>query len=165
METECVSLMFNTTSITNDSLLLGEFPYWRVTLSLSLLGSYLLSGYVIIIHLLLLVVLLRIKKEHSKPLNLIHISLLVSTILEDVLRIVLDTLYLPSLQRHCVCSHVVGTIVGLKITFFAVYRPFTFACLGVLQHLVILGKRKFVNVKIACGMITCLYCVVLLSRH
>ena len=100
-------------------------------------------------------VLLRIKKEHSRPLNLIHTSLLVSTILEDVLRIVLGTLYLPSLQRHCVCSHVVGAIVGLKITFFAVYRPFTFACLGLLQHLVILGRRRFVNVKIACGMITC----------
>ena len=154
MENDYFSL--NTTLNTSNSLL-EEFPFWRECLSTSLLGSFLLSSYIIILHLFLLIVLFKIKKEHFKPLNLMHISLLVSTIVEDVLRIVFDVLYLPSLYRFCFCSLFTGTIYGLQMIFFAIHRPFTFACLGVLQLLVIIGKKKFVNAKIACGMIA--FCI------
>ena len=37
--------------------------------------------------------------------------------------------------------------------FFIVYRQFMFACLGVLQLLVVLGKKKFLKVIVACGVI------------
>ena len=90
-------------------------------------------------------------------MNLIHASLLVSTILENVLRFVLDLLYLPSLFRTCFCSPVLGTTYGLQVTIFTVFRQFTFACLGLLQFLVILGKKKLVSAKTAGGMIA--FCV------
>ena len=149
---EDFEIVLNDTSSMNDSLL-GEFPYWRESLSVSLLGSFSLSSYLITVHLLLLIVLLKLKKEQFRPLNLIHASLLVSTILEDVLRFVLDVLYLPSYYRNCFCPLVLSVIYSLLISVFAVYRQFTFACLGLLQFLVILGKKKLTNTKVACGMI------------
>ena len=53
--------------------------------------------------------------------------------------------------------------------FFFVYRPLAFACLSVLQFLVIIGKRKFVNLRVACGMVAlCIgvsfVCVALIVR-
>ena len=134
-----------------DNFSLGEFPYWRSTLSISLVTSTLMSSWIVAVHVLLMVVLLKKGKEHFKPFNLVHVSLLVSNILEEVIRCILDFIYLPSIQRHCICSVLVGTIYALELTFFSVYRPYMFAGLGVLQFLLIVGKKKFVNTKTAIG--------------
>ena len=136
-----------------DNSSLGEFPYWRITLPITLVSSTLMSCCVIFLHVLLIVVFLKTKKEHFKPLNLVHISLLVSVILEEIFRVILDVLYLPSIHRHCVCPVLVGTIYALEVTFFTAQRPFTFASLGVLQFLLVVRKKKLVNVKSACGSI------------
>ena len=104
------------------------------------------------LYLPLLVVLLRMKKNF-RPLNLIHVSLLVASILEDILRIFIFSLYLPSVFRYCVCSDILGAILSVVTVFFLVYRPFAFLCRAVLQFFVVLGKRKLVDIKVASGMI------------
>lgn len=136
----------------NDSLP-GEFPYWQPTLAITLFGYITVpSGIILILYLPLLVILLR-SKESLKPLNVIHVSLLVSTVVEDVLQMCLYSIYLPSIFKHCVCSKVVGTIFALVTLIFPVYRSSAFASLAVLQLLVIIGKKRFINLKVACGMI------------
>ena len=42
----------------------------------------------------------------------------------------------------------------MATTIILVYRPVTFACLAVLQFLMVLGKKKYVNLKTTCGVIT-----------
>ena len=146
------SLLLNN-SILNDSLL-GEFPYWRPVLAITLLTGTVSTVGIILIHLLVLVMLLKVKKEHFKSLNVIHMSLLISSIVEDVSRIFLNSIYTPSIVRHCVCSRIISTIIFIGIEFFIVYRPVTYACLGILQFFVILGKKRFVNLKTVSGVIT-----------
>ena len=141
----------NSSAYMNSSLLL-EFPYWQTAVALHLLSNNLTICGIVIFHILVLVALLRTKKI-STPLNLIHASLLMASILEDVSRIFLDAFYLPPIFQHCICSVVFGTITGTVFTFFTVYRPISFACLGVLQLLVVVGKKRFINLKVACGMI------------
>ena len=147
---EGTSVLLNT-SVNNDSL--GEFPYWKTTLAISLFGGTSSVCVLIILHLLVLVALVKTKKDRLRPLNLIHASLLVSSILEDILRIVLNIIYSPSIFRNCICSAVVGTIIISETEFFSVYRPVAFASLGVLQFLVVSGKKKLVNLKVAFGVI------------
>ena len=132
---------------------LVEFPYWQPILAVILSTSTISLCGIILFHILVLVALLRTKKKSFKPLDVIHLSLLVSSVLEDVLRIVLDILYSPPVFRYCVCPSVLGTIIGVVTTFFTVYRPVAFATLAVFQFFVISGKKKIINVKAACGMI------------
>ena len=61
--------------------------------------------------------------------------------------------YLPSVHRYCICSDVIGTTFAGLLVFFTIYRPVMFACLGALQLFVILGKKQFLKIKVACGMI------------
>ena len=98
-------------------------------------------------------VLLRImKKEQLKALNLIHVSLLTASIL-DILCTCLYSIYLPSALRYCVCSGLISAMLTTEYRFFFAYQPLAFAGLSVLQFLVVIGKKKFVNLKVAGGMI------------
>lgn len=74
-------------------------------------------------------------------------------ILDDILRACLLAFYLLSIFRRCICSDLVGTVFFAVLIFFLVYRPLSFASLSVLQFAVVLGKKKLVNLKVACGMI------------
>ena len=137
----------------NDSLP-GVFPYWQPTLAISLFGSITLPSVVILLlYLPLLVVLLKLK-DNFKPLNVIHMSLLLSTIIDDILRLCLRAIYFPSIYQRCICSDIVGTIYVVVSVFFPIYRLCAFICLAILQFLVIRGKKKFITLKVACGMIT-----------
>ena len=56
------------------------------------------------------------------------------------------------LYWYCVCSPIIGKLFFAETSFFQVYRPLTFACLAVLQFLMVLGKKKYVNLKTTCGV-------------
>ena len=152
-----ISILVNSTDdiIENSSLPIREFPYWQPTLAaILLLLTISHASSILIIYVPLLVVLLRVvKKDHFKPLNLLHASLVIASIFEDIGRIILYPIYLPSAFRHCVCSASVNSLLGVLFTFFLIYRPFCFASLSVLQFLVVIGKKKFVTLKVSFGMI------------
>ena len=148
----------NATVILNNSLdtngsVLGEFPYWQPTLAITVFAASFSGCLEIAIHVFLLAVLLMNKKAHFQPLNLVHMSLLIVSIFEKVMSLVLDVIYSPSIFRNCICSATVSTVYTGQLTFYTVYRPVTFACLCVLQLLLVSGKKKFVNFKMASGMI------------
>ena len=150
---EEVTLLLNSTDVNDSILLLGEFPYWKPTLAVSLVGDTLVFWVVIILYLLVLVALIKLKKERLRPVNIVHETLLGSAIVEDMLRLIIDILYLPSVFRNCFCPVVIGTIYFVVLLGFNVYRIFGFASLGVLQFLVVSGKKKLVNLKVAFGAI------------
>ena len=155
LKVENISLLYSSNSSNmGNSSLLGEFPYWQPTLAIGLLFNITVpSGIVFFLYLPLLVVLLRLlKKEQLKTLSLIHVSLLVASILDDFLHICLYPIYLPLALRYCVCSSLINAMLSAEYIFSLIYRSLVFACLSVLQLLVVIGK-KFVNVKLACGMV------------
>ena len=127
----------------SNSSLPGEFSYWQPTLAISLFFNITVPcGTVFVLYLPLLMVLLRImKKDHFKLLNLVHVSLLIASILDDILHTSLYSIYLPSALRYCVCSRLINAMLNAEYRFFYVYRPLSFACLSVLQLFVILGKK------------------------
>ena len=154
---EAASLLLNVsnTSAGNTSLL-REFPYWQMTLALNLVSYFfVLAGIHLLVYLPLLVLLAKMKMSnaHLRPLNLIHMSLLASTIIEDILLMTIYTNYFPSMHRYCTCSDLLGTALGSILQFFTVYRPVIFACLGVLQLLVVFGKKRFLKIKVSCSVI------------
>ena len=165
-------LLYNTSDLSDgNSSLLREFPYWQPTLAITLFfNTTTLSGVILVLYLPLVIELHKImKKEQLKALNLIHMSLLVSTILDDVLRICLNSVNLPPAFRFCVCSNLVSVVISAEYVFFFVYRAFAFACLSVLQFLLVIGKRKFINLKVARGMValsigTSFVCIALIIR-
>ena len=170
---ENISLILNSSdSSGGNGSLIREFPYWQPTLAVTLLlNTTILSGITLVFYLPLLIEFVRIMwKEHFKALNLIHISLLISSILDNILRICLYYLHLPSAFRYCVCSSLISSILTAEISFFVVYRPLAHACLSVLQFLMIIGKKTFVNLKVACGMvalciIVSIVCIVATGRE
>ena len=149
------SLLNSSDSSGVNNSLIREFPYWQPTLAVALLlNTIMLFGIILVLYLPLLIEFVIImKKEQLKALNLLHVSLLIVSSLNNILRVCLFYIHLPSAFRYCICYRLTSAIVIADITFFAVYRPLTHACLSVLQFLTIIGKKKFVNLKVACGMV------------
>ena len=132
-----------------------EFPYWQPTLAIATFFLVTVPfGPILVLYLPLIVVLIRMmKKDRLKALNLIYVSLLIASIVEDVGRIIIYPIYLPSIFRYCECSGLIDATIGVLYTFFQIYRPLCFAFLSMLQCLVIVGKKKYVTFKVSCGMI------------
>ena len=93
------------------------------------------------------------RKSNFTPLNLIHISLLISVIVRDTMQMCLLAIYLPSIFQNCTCSPIIGTLLFFEGSCIQVYQPIMFACLSVFQFLVIFGKKKYVNIKSTCGVV------------
>ena len=144
----------------SDVGLLREFPYWRLTLAINLCSlTFVFVGTLLVLYLPLLLMLLgkiitSNTNVHFRSLYVIHMSLLTATIVEDILIMIVYVSYQPSIHRYCICSDSIGTILAGILLFFIVYRPVIFSCLAILQLLVVLGKKRFLKVKITCGMIT-----------
>ena len=153
---ENISFFNKSDSSDDNNSLLREFPYWQPTLAVTLLlNTTILSGISLVLYLPLLIELVKImKKGQFKALNFIHVSLLVALVLNNISRICLFSLSLPSAFRSCVCSGPVSAIVLADITFFLVYCPLAFASLSVLQFLTVIRKKKLVNLKVACGIVS-----------
>ena len=144
--------MENATLLPNGS---NEFPYWRPTLAIDLFSYIAFSfGSIFILNVPLLVALFKINKRHLKALNTLHIFLVIATIVEDILRLTIRIFLLPGVYRFCSCDGIGATSYVVVVSFFVVYRCSMFACLGVLQFLVILGKKKLTySLKASYGMI------------
>ena len=148
-----VSVPLNGSSTSGNQI--GEFPFWQPALAVTLFSYVFVLGVIVLtLYLPLLVALLKKKEERQKPLNLIHTSSLISVILQNILHVLVHTLYLPSIFRNCECSPVIGVVFLTVRLVFSIYRPVVFASLGVLQLLVILGKKKFVTFKTTYGLVT-----------
>ena len=148
-------LLLNSSDDAGNSSLIREFPYWQPTLAVAIIFLVTVPfGHILGIYLPLIWVLIKmLKKDKFKALNLIHLTLLIASIVEDGFRILLYPLYFPSIFRYCECSALISTAFGIQHVFFLIYRPFCFASLSVLQCLVIVGKKKYVTLKASCGMI------------
>jgi hypothetical protein len=148
---ENASILLHSSDNGNSSLAIREFPYWQPTLAVVLsLLTISQAGSILIICVPLLVVLLRVvKKDHFKALNLLHVSLVIASIIEDVGHIILYPIQLPYALRFCVCPSLVNTLFAVLFVFFLIYRPFCFSCLSILQFLVVIGKKKFVTLKVS----------------
>ena len=97
---ETASFLLNGSDAGNSSLL-REFPYWWQTLAITLVSYiFVFASTLLLVYLPLLVLLAKIKNNnlHVRPLNIIHMSLLTSTILEDILLMYVYANYLPSVQ-------------------------------------------------------------------
>ena len=131
-----------------------EFPYWRPVLAVDLFGYISFSfGSIFLLNIPLLVALCKISKKYLKALNMFHIFLVTATIVEDILRLTLRILLLPGVYRVCSCDGVAATLYFIVVAFFLVYRCSMFSCLGILQLLVVVGKKKLANLKVTLGMI------------
>ena len=85
---ENFSLLYNNNSsdVSDNISQLREFPYWQLTLAIGLFCNIAPPSFIVLVlYLPLLMVLLRMmKKEQLKALNLIHVSLLIASILDDI---------------------------------------------------------------------------------
>ena len=146
--------MDNISLVLNGSNGIPEFPYWRLTLAINLLIEVLVTCCVIFFYLFLLVVLLKNKKSHFQPLNMVHMSLLIYSTLDGAIRTMIVGVDIPSVYQNCVCSRDINTIFVTVVDFGLVFRPLSFASLGVLQLLIILRIKRFAKAKTALGTIT-----------
>ena len=123
-----------------------EFPYWKSTVVL----TYILNlGFLIfpplLLNLSLFVALVFNKAIRKQPLSIIHGSELLVVGLNRVFIGIIAANFLPPAIRFCQCSELINLVWFFFQAFILVYSPIIFAILGILQLLVILGKKKFVT--------------------
>ena len=148
--------MENITLLLNDSdaEFSAEFPFWQLTAAIDLSGYLFVTCIAIfILNFPLLVAFFKIKKKQLTAINNLHISLLLASIIEDILRAVARCWYLPNVYRFCYCGEGGYIMTVVVLVFFIFYRCSMFACLSMIQFLVVFGKKKWANLKVSFGMI------------
>ena len=132
----------------------AEFPFWQLTAAIDLSGYLFVTCIAIfILNFPLLVAFFKIKKKQLTAINTLHMSLLIASIIEDILRAVARSWYVPNIYRFCYCGEGGYIMTIVVLVFFIFYRCSMFACLSVIQFLIIFGKKKWANLKVSFGMI------------
>ena len=136
----------------NDSI--EEFPYWRATAAIDLSGYLFVTCIVIfILNLPLLVAFFKINKKHLTAINALHISLLIASIIEDILRATARCWYIPDVYRYCFCAKGGYVMTVVVLLYFIFFRCSMFACLSMIQFLIVFGKKKWATVKVSFGLL------------
>lgn len=123
-----------------------EFPYWKSTVTITYI---LMLGFLIfpplLLNLSLFVALVFNKAIRNQPLSIIHGTELLVVGLNRVFIGIIASNFLPPAIRFCVCSELINLVWFFFQAFILVFSPVVFAILGILQLLVILGKKKVVT--------------------
>ena len=127
---------------------LPQFPFWRETLAVWMITSLLTNVSVAAVNLTLFVTMLKTKKLR-KPINFIHMSILVTQTVTRVLFLLVVYVYMPPAWANCDCSIVISYIIRILYVFGSVYEPVAFAFLSCLQLLTIKGQKKLGRVAAA----------------
>ena len=152
----CYQRMEDTSLLLNDSdaEFSAEFPFWQLTAAIDLSGYLFVTCIAIfILNFPLLVAFFKIKKKQLTAINTLHMSLLIASITEDILRAIARCWHLPNVYRFCYCGEGGYIMTIVVLLFFIFYRCSMFACLSVIQFLIIFGKKKWANLKVSFGMI------------
>jgi hypothetical protein len=137
----------------NDST--EEFPYWQPTAAIDL-SAYLFVTLIAIfvLNLPLLVAFFKMKKKkYLTAINILHISLLIASIVEDILRASARCWYLPNVYRYCFCAEGGYIMTVVVLLYFIFFRCSMFASLSVIQFLLVFGKKKWATLKVSFGLI------------
>ena len=125
---------------------LEEFPEWRLTFSLVMLGFWLIS--VPLTTLLSSSVLIAVNKSLvNKELAIVHMYVLVLNSSIRIATAMTNSSFVSSVFRFCSCSEVGSSITFLLYLFNVSYQPYIFTSIAVLQLLILKGKRRLVNRK------------------
>ena len=155
--------MENIASYINESQENGtflKFPFWQPTLAVWAITILLVNPTIVAIDLTLLVTMLKTKNLRRNPLNLIHMSILVSQIASRLTFLIGYATYMLPAWRDCSCSIFLNSFVLSLYIFLSAYDPIAFAFLSCLQLLQVKGKKRLrksatisVCFSIACSMI------------
>ena len=131
-----------------------EFSYWKVTSILIVYVCYpiLMVPLTLFLNVSLFIALVATKKQR-KPLNVLHMFLLLQNCFFKPLIAIVACIYIPPAVRFCTCSLTSGYIFFFTQFFFTFYQPLNFAALGVFQLLLIKRKNNMVTYKTVIGSI------------
>ena len=137
----------------NISSVLEQPPYTETTIIIVLISSiFFLAIPTLLINITLSIAFFK-SGQLKKPLGIFHVSLLIEILLNKLsLSIVLCAYYPPAL-RHCDCSPTLSTIFQSSRVLVLSFRSIMYASIALCQLLVIIGKKKYVNRKTACGCV------------
>ena len=84
----------------SEELELTEFPFWRPIVALLIATSSLLDLLVLLVYGSILLTFAKTRSLH-KPLNLVHVSLLITAVILRLYIFVSVIIYLPPAVRYC----------------------------------------------------------------
>ena len=138
----------NDSEETNETLIsLAQFPFWRETLAVWIITSVFSHLNVVAIDLALLVTMLKTKKLR-RPINYIHMSILVSQMMSRLLFFFAFLFILLQLGKT-VLARFYQFFIECTLIVVSVYEPVAFAFLSCLQLLTIKSKKIFGKVAAA----------------
>ena len=128
-------------------------PYTEATIIVLLISFiFLLAVPTLLINISLSIAFFK-SGQLYKPLGILHASLFIEILLNKLSISIILCAYYPSALRRCFCSPILSTIFFSSRVLIASFRPIMYAILALCQLLIILGKKKHVNRKTACGFV------------
>ena len=137
----------------NASAVFEQPPYTEATITVLLVSFiFLLAAPTVLINISLSIAFFKTGQLY-KPLGILHIALLSEILLNKLSLSIILCAYYPSALRHCICSPYLSTIFFSSRVLIVSFRPVMYASLALCQLLIIIGKKKYVNRKSACGCV------------
>ena len=149
-------------STINESTVLGEFAYWKLTTVIILTNRLLFSVPLSLLVNLSIASAIFMEKSLRTPLTLIHLSLLCLNCFIIIPDVITTCIFIPEVLRYCECDQPTSAVYFIIELYYFTFFPLNFACLGVFQLLIIKGKKRLVTFKsttaavIVCIVITTL---------
>ena len=137
----------------NVSDIFEQAPYTEATIIILLISFiFILAVPTLLINISLSVAFFK-SGQLYKPLGVLHASLLVEILLNKLSLSIILCAYYPSALRYCFCSPILSTMFFSSRVWIANFRAIMYASVALFQFMIIIGKKKYVNRKTACGCV------------
>ena len=137
----------------NTSDIFEQPPYTEATIIILLISFiFLLAVPTLLINISIFSAFFK-SGQLYKPLGILHASLLVEILLNKLSLSIILCAYYPSALRHCYCSPILSTLFFSSRVLIVTFRSIMYASIALCQLLIIIGKKKYVSRKTACGCV------------
>ena len=130
-----------------------EFPYWKIAMAERIICVFfILFPIAIFFNFSVLLTFLK-TSSLRRPLNMMHIALMVELFLVKYTDIFLGLGTFPDGVRFCICRELNNEVYLAFNAFNIVFVSVLLACVSVIQFLIVKGKRKLVNWKVVFALV------------
>ena len=140
------SIYVNQSIIFNESTL-EDFTNWKAATAVILISQLFLSLPISLFINLSIIFIIVKTKSLRRPLNLIHLSMLILNCLIALPDIITSINFVPNAVRSCECPRLTSLVIFIIEQLYIVFQPLNFASLAVFLLLTMKGKKQFVSYK------------------
>ena len=131
-----------------------EFPYWQLAMAVRIIVVVFIFIPLIVFFSCSVFFAFVVKKDLHRPLNVVHMSLIVELLLVKLSFIITSFFVSPGIVRYCICPMWLEILYFSSSVFNIAFVNVMLTCLSILQLIYIKGKKQLVGWRVVLALVT-----------